>query len=84
MKGQVESSLKERSTSARVEEKTGCGVSADVTSKILFDLRIRRLRLGSLVRMAMAERVGDRGVQRVCCEARVEITRRAERRQRRE
>jgi hypothetical protein len=56
MKAHVESSLNERSTSRTVFEKTGIDASDVVISEILFDLRIRRFRLGSVVRHARDER----------------------------
>jgi hypothetical protein len=60
MKVQVEISLKERSTSVTVEEKTGIAASAPQISEILFDLKMRRCRFGSLVRDSVADSEGIR------------------------
>lgn len=65
MKDHVETSLKDRSTSVSEGGKTGIGVVKLAISKILFDLRTRRWRCGSLVSEAMLEKDGRRLSSRV-------------------
>lgn len=55
MKVHVEISLNERSTSRTVVEKTGIDAPRLAISEMLFDLRIRRRRFGSIVRQASDE-----------------------------
>ena len=56
MNAHVEISLKERSTSRTVVEKTGFDAPELVISEILFDLRMRRCRFGRAVRQASEDR----------------------------
>ena len=56
MKAHVEISLNERSTSRTVLGKIDIDASELVISEILFDLRIRRRRLGSVTRHASDDR----------------------------
>jgi len=65
MKGQMEMSLKERSTSVRVGEKVGEGVPGGLMMEILLDFKTRRRRVERLVKGFKEERDEKRLSSRV-------------------